>query len=136
MPYDISWLVEDRVMMIHLMGDLTIEALSTMTDESFELVRNSAYKVHAIVDHSAVTSMPNLIRLITDVPRNRHKNQGITINIMPDMKSLNKFMTTSLMQVIGLEQRFATDLDEAKRIIQKIDPDMIYDFPTQAASSK
>jgi len=121
MPYTISWHTENHIMLVELSGIVTQDELTSITDESFGLVQQSTARVHAIVDQSAVESMPKSLKaLSSSMPRNRSENQGITVLIVPDMNRWGKFIASTLMQLVGLEYRVVNSMDEAESLLMSL----------------
>lgn len=121
MPYQISWMVPGQTMLVTLSGQVTEEELRIMTDESYQMVIRASGKVHAIVDQSKVEKMPTTLKTFTrSMTRTRHPNQGITVLVLPGMNPVGKFISTTLMQIIGLEYRMAQNIQEAQDIISRL----------------
>lgn len=118
MPYTISWHTKNHIMLVELSGIVTEDELTAITDESFELVKQSTERVHAIVDQSAVESMPKSLKALNNsMPRNRSEKQGITVLIVPDMNRWGKFIASTLMQLVGLEYRIVNSMEEAESLL-------------------
>ncbi|PJF21133.1 MAG: hypothetical protein CUN56_12645 [Phototrophicales bacterium] len=123
MPYDLSWYIEKRVMMIYLTGHITTEELYEMTDETRVLLEQGEGKVHALVDYSQAESIPrSLSTLVNEIKREKDPKQGITILIMPKTNKMMQFVANIMMQVIGLEFRQVQTMDEALNTLRRVDP--------------
>lgn len=118
MSYTISWHTENYIMLVELSGVITEDELTAIADESFEMVQQSPNRIHAIVDQSAIESMPKSLKVLSNsMPRNRSSNQGITVLIVPDMNRFGKFISSMLMQLVGLEYRMVNSMDEAEELL-------------------
>lgn len=119
MPYTISWHTENQIMLIELKGIITEDELTAITDDTFELIQQTDNRVHAIVDQSAVEKMPKSLKALSNsIPRNRSENQGITVLLVPDMNRWGKFIASTLMQLVGLEYRIVSSMEEAENLLQ------------------
>jgi hypothetical protein len=108
-------------MLIQVIGIVTHEELTAITNESFVLVEQTENRVHAIVDQSALESMPKSLKSLSDsFPRNSRANQGITVLVIPDMNRFGKFIGSVLMQLVGLEYRIVNTMEEAEFLLQSI----------------
>lgn len=120
MPYHISW-YRDNIMLIELEGDVVLEDLQAMSQEGIKLVADAPKRVHAIVDTSKMNSTPLSLRhTMGSVKQERHPNQGFTIMVMPETNAITGFVSSTIMQMLGLEYRLVRSLDEAEKIIQRI----------------
>lgn len=121
MSYRISWHTENQIMLVELSGVVTEDELTAITHESFELLKQTDNRVHAIVDQSAVTAMPKSLKALSNsMPRNRRANQGLTVLLVPDMNRFGKFIASTLMQLIGLEYRIVNSMPEAEDLLIKL----------------
>lgn len=120
MPYKITWHTENHIMLVELIGKVTEDELTAITNESFEMVQQSNNRVHAIVDQSTVESMPKSLQALSNsMPRNRSENQGITVLIVPKMNRFGRFVSSMTLQLIGLEYRIVESIQEAEALLQK-----------------
>lgn len=121
MPYIISWHTHNHIMLVQLIGDVSEDDLTTMTNETFKMVEQSDNRVHAIVDQSAVTTLPKSLKaLSSSMPRNRSDNQGLTVLIVPSMNRVGKFLSSMALQLIGLEYRIVDSIEEAESLLKTI----------------
>jgi len=122
MPFDVSWHTNNQIILIKLIGDVTEEELQLITDKSFDMVQASTMKVHALVDQRDMQSAPRGLKTMTDfIKSNKHPNQGITVLVAPNMNALTKFIVSTMFQVLRLEYRLATNMEDALTIIRKVD---------------
>lgn len=56
-----QWLVEGRLYVFHIWGDLTLEEMKQGSDEAIHYVRSGQPPVHSIIDFRNVTSYPKSI---------------------------------------------------------------------------
>ncbi|HEX2622407.1 MAG TPA: hypothetical protein VHL11_19745, partial [Phototrophicaceae bacterium] len=78
MPYEFSWYVPRRVIYVRIHGDLTVNELTQLKEESRDFASKGDAPVHAIIDTLAMTSMPH------DLP-------GIFRSMMQGERPLNAF---------------------------------------------
>lgn len=121
MPYTISWHTDNRIMLVQLLGDVTEDELTSITNESFEMVQQSDVRVHAIVDQSAIESIPKSLKAMSSsMPRNRSDNQGVTVLVIPDMNRIGRFFGSMVLQLVGLEYRIVDSMNEAEALLKDL----------------
>jgi len=125
MPYNISWSIEQRIMLIEVSGNITLEEFKQMHDESFTYLVQSPHKVHAIADLNQFEAIPTNIRMLFSATnKEKHPNQGMTVLVMPKMSGIIRFVASLIMQTLRLEYRVCENIDDALKILQRIDVDV------------
>lgn len=120
MPHEIQWYIPDRVMVIHLRGSMTIEELSAMADESVTYIKRGPPPVHAIVDQRDLISYPYRLNNLLTINRGKQPESGFTVVVSEN--PVTRFLTNALFQLIRMEMRSCTSMDEAMDILLRIDP--------------
>jgi hypothetical protein len=119
MPYDISWWKQDHVLYIRLYGVITLDDLEQVTQRSIEALRTTPNVVHAITDTLEIETLPNNIAaLMRNMKPQRQPNSGYTIIVSGN--KLVRFIANTLLQVLQMDIRLVTTLDDAKIIVDKL----------------
>lgn len=122
MPYQISWYMEQHIMLIKVTGAMDIEEFTQLHTESFAYVTHSPFKTHAIVDLSQFSTIPSNLRMLTSASNSEKvDNQGMTVMVMPGMPSMIRFLVSIIMQTMRLEYRVCETIDEAVDILRRVD---------------
>lgn len=134
MAYTIDWYVDRRVLEIAISGQISIDEFEQLHQDSFALVEQSSYKVHAIADLSQFDAIPANLKMLTSASNHeKNHNQGMTILVMPKVQSVIRFLITIIMQTLRLEYRICETVEEAIEVLKRVDPDLrqtMEDTPT------
>ena len=118
MPYQITWLIDERVLHFHLEGELNPDMLREMVQESRDMANLGKNPVHAIVDATRAESIPKHIQTVLQEYKNQKpESSGFTVLIATS--SVTRFFAQMLFKLFRLEVRFAADLDDAMSINRK-----------------
>ena len=125
MPYNISWYIKERVILIQINGKIAIDEFEQLHNESFDYVMQSQFKVHAIADLSQFEAIPTNLRMLSSATsKEKNHNQGMTVLVMPKMPSIIRFLASIIMQTLRLEYRVCETTDEAINILQRVDTEL------------
>lgn len=125
MPYNISWYIEKRVILIEINGRIDLEEFEKLHNESFDYVMQSQFKVHAIADLSQFEAIPTNLRMLSSATsQEKNHNQGMTVLVMPKMPGVIRFIASIVMQTLRLEYRMCETVDEAINILKRVDTDL------------
>jgi len=120
MPYQITWLIDERVLYFHIEGELDPDMLREMVQESRDMANRGKNPVHAIVDATRAESIPKHIQTIIQEYKNQ-KPESSGFTVLVATSSLTRFFAQMVFKVFRLEVRFAADLDDAFMILQRVD---------------
>ena len=105
MPYQIGWVVPQRVYMIVSIGEVSTEELKEASDKAIELVRNGNPPVHCIGDTRQLTRIP--FHML------QPKNALNTLKIMQE-PNLGWFLMVTDKRAIALASAFISDISNVK----------------------
>lgn len=124
MPYQIRWLVPNKLLIINTYGELTIDDVANMSQESAVMVEESPeIMVHSITDLYKITSYPyNLMELTKamnklDLQQNK-LGWALMIGISNPML---RFIATTLTQLKNYRFRIMDDVDGCFRFLHEVD---------------
>jgi hypothetical protein len=122
MAYDISWLIENRIIHIIINGDVNSDALNAMTDDVMRLLdENHTPQVHLLINDKQIKVVPKQILKMLNSSRSlRHPRLGWLIIYGTDNK-LFRFLTQMLSRMINLKQRRFLTQEEAITFLQTVD---------------
>ncbi|MEL6148049.1 MAG: hypothetical protein AAFU54_12085 [Chloroflexota bacterium] len=125
MPYNISWHIQDRVMLIEISGNISVQEFEQLHRDSFEYVGQSSYKVHAIADVSDFSAAPANVRmLVSATNEEKDDRQGMTVLVAPNLPKIFGFLASVILQSLRLEYRICDTREEAIEILRRIDTDL------------
>lgn len=120
MPYQISWLLEDRLMLIQLHGKVSIEEIGQCAHESQSRVANGKAPVHAIADLRGIETVPYDPRgLIQEIRYIRTDKSGFTAVIATN--PIVRFLANTALQLTSGQTRFCQDVEEAMAVLKRVD---------------
>lgn len=127
MPYQVQWHTDDLVGMAVVDGsfseDELIEVSTALRDRFLE---GAADTVHLICDATHVTEYPRNVFVIQKASNIylQHPQMGWLVFIGSNNPFV-KFLASTVTQIAGIRFKYAKTLDEAERILKKIDARLI-----------
>jgi hypothetical protein len=116
----VTWLVEDRLLLLNSWGKVNVDELMAMDNKIGAMIENSpAPLVHGIHDHSKAAQIPSPKDLMK-VKSAEHPRVGWLIFIGMDNK-LIKFFLSVAGQAFSLRLRFMDTLEDALTFLQDVD---------------
>jgi hypothetical protein len=120
MPYEVQWLVENRVIYQRLYGHLILEELREAGQRVSEHVLAGTPLVHMVSDFTHVDKFPMNLREVNSMLENPYPERfgwmiGITSN------TLIRFFGTVVPQLQGARIRMFTSPEEALAFLQSMD---------------
>ncbi len=120
MPYRVSWLIEGRVILAELTGNLTREELKPYDQMICQYLDSaSAPQVHYLVDASRVQNLPGPTAL-KDFTFLYHPRMGWTAAV-GIQSPLVRWVGNALSKLFNVRARELTSVDEALKFLQSVD---------------
>lgn len=122
MPYQIRWLVEKRVLMTTLSGNLSTAELHAFIAEITLMVQSGTPLVHHISDSL------NLGKVEMSFAGFRHLSKVINLSkeilwqVDINHNPVNKMLASVASQFFGVHSRTVKSLDEAVDFLRRVDP--------------
>ena len=132
MPYQMSWLVEKRVIYAQLYGYVTQEDLAAYYQMMIDLAEESELLLHTFTDSSGMTGMKMSFRELQNMTFNGIHNLGWAILISPS--KLNRFFASVVTQLSHKRGRQFETLEEGLHFLQEMD-DSLPPIPMPVQSS-
>lgn len=130
MPYQTSWLVEDRVLYVELYGTLSSDDFHAMMSEGRVLVDEGKAPVHIITDFSAVEKTDVGMEEFRKRGRDRSPNLGFPVNVTP--RRTDRLVSSVAARIMGFNTRHFATLEKAIEFLRRMDtslPD--FDIPAR-----
>ncbi|GEM_PF-2404494 len=129
MPIDTSWLLEDRVMLIEMSGDLSLDDMRQGTLYSLDALNKTNHQIHQIIDLSQVKSLPNNIAEFAKIaqPANEHEMMGWVI-VYGVQNKLIKFIATMTGHISKTQLKIVDSQAEAIDVLKRIEVLLADDF--------
>lgn len=122
MPYELSWLVPDHIILLRSFDSLTnTDMRAAVTDIQREM-SSAIAQVHLIVDNRDLHVPPTDIDHLspeTDLP------YTIGYTLLLDRNPVARLVGSVIANALGSPTRSTSDLDEALSFLQAIDPSLI-----------
>jgi hypothetical protein len=120
MAYEISWLVEQRLILITFNGVLTQEDLFALSKDAFDMAEAGTAPVHSISDGTHMTATEVGIGDLKKVMGNRSTKSGWSVTVTPGR--MDRFLASIANQLLGMKSRHFATLQEAIDFLKDIDP--------------
>src|SRR3982751_297543 len=119
MPYQLSWLVEKRVIYTRLYGLVTSAELSAQKEEMEPLIQSSDQLLYIITDGTDTTGTDMGLRDLQKTQFADTPNLGWSVYISP--KKMDRFFASVITQLWKKRSREFATLDEGIRFLQSVD---------------
>ncbi|MCU0499821.1 MAG: hypothetical protein MUF87_20925 [Anaerolineae bacterium] len=124
MPYTVAWFIEDRVLLVQLIGNVTVSELDAMSNETTRYAKQGYSPVHAIADCTRLERMPTSLRLLMQtLNRGKDRDTGITVNV--GASRVTRFMSHVIHTALGLETFSVDTIAEAEQLLLSLDPTLL-----------
>ena len=124
MGYDVSWHVENRILLLKLKGELTSEESLEISDINVQHFDAGVAPVHLIIDISELQKFPTNIRQTSALARYlRHKKLGWVVVV--GTNTLINFMSSLLSQLTGFDYTKRDSIDDAVKFLQRQDETLV-----------
>jgi hypothetical protein len=119
MPYQVTWLVEDRVLYFYLYDILSSDDFHAMMTEGRTLVDSGQAPVHIITDLTDVEKTEVGIDEFRKRGRDRSPNLGFSVNVTP--RRSERLVSSIAARVMGFNTRHFSTLEKAIAFLQRMD---------------
>lgn len=120
--FRVEWLVEGRVIHIHVSGEYTLEIVRQGVDKVKSLLKVGTAPVHVVWDLSGITKVPKNLRELVDEFRDlRYHPKGGWITLVSRSVMLS-FAGQIATVFLGANYRPVTSFDEAVATLIRVDP--------------
>lgn len=120
MPYELSWLLDKRVIHLRAFDILTAQEYETSADELLSMFDDGIAPVHVVVDHLDVDEIKLSPTLVKDlIFPNQHEASGWTILVAAS--KLATFSISMITQLNNVSIRTCDTLEEAMETLQRVD---------------
>lgn len=125
MPFESKWYIENRVSMVHDIGEVTLEEMHATNQIFLEHIRSGQPPVHLLIDTRAMTKMPGtFVPMLKEIEAFRHEpNMGWTI--MVTNNSVMRFFGTLSSNLIKMPFHAVKTYEEANQVLAKVDPSLV-----------
>jgi hypothetical protein len=123
MPFDISWLIDKRVVLMYMYGNVDIEEVKQQTEASRTYRALGVTPVHTIVDSREITKVPMSFDKIRQMMSSNAIPGSWTIILTSN--SVTRFIATLVTQTVGMQYRFMESPDEALAYLYQLDPSLV-----------
>ena len=129
MPVDLSWQQPRRVIYERFYDAITVEELTAIQQQFFQLLRDGDAPVHSIIDLSAVKSYPKSINQVRQALAPDPTGKGGRVVLVVGTNPIIRFMTSMVSQIVFKDAQFTfcSTLDEAFAYLRQIDPTITID---------
>lgn len=129
MAYEISWLIDERLILITFTGVLTREDLYAVSEAAFTMAESGTAPVHSITDGTHLTSVEIGIDDLRKIMENRSYKSGWSVTVTPGR--MERFLASIANQLFRMKSRHFATFEEAIAFLKDIDPTLpeISDLP-------
>ena len=125
MSFDVSWLIESRILFTVYEGDMSVEEFIKANQTKFSFVESSSsIHIHLVADMSNLVSVqPSVSELASTVKVLGHERVDWVIGI--GMSQMNRIMLKMLGYVFRKQTYVATSKADALRFLQSVDKTLL-----------
>lgn len=120
----VQWLEEGVVTLVEYIGNFdndSIKDLNIFVAENF--LAHGQGPVHNIIDAKQLGDFPKNLNVLREGSKHsvEHPNAGWNILVGFNINPVWKFLSSAVSQVLGVKFKQVDTIDEAKRVLQRID---------------
>lgn len=120
MAYLIQWHIPQRVLQIKLSGEVSLQDMVKMIDETHTYVNSGQAPVHILIDATDYANTPVNFQEISKIaPTMGNPNTGWWVLINPG--KMMWFTSTILSKLLGVKIKTSNSLEEALLILERVD---------------
>ncbi|MCI0711186.1 MAG: hypothetical protein L0154_13595 [Chloroflexi bacterium] len=119
MAYEISWLIEKRLILITFIGVLSKEDLYAVSEAAFKMAESGTAPVHSITDGTSLTSIEIGIDDLRKIMENRSYKSGWSVTVTPGR--MERFLASIANQLFRMKSRHFATYEEAITFLQAVD---------------
>jgi hypothetical protein len=132
MPYQISWLLQDRVIYARLEGVQTIEEIRQANSELKTFLVVGKPPIHLLLDSRKLEGVPlNLAELRQSTKNVRNPGVGWVIHLNNVQSPLLDFLADILAKFLEVRYRRVRTVEEAVAFLKQQDPSLVWDTETE-----
>jgi len=128
MPCEIHYLIDHRVILTRLYGDLSREDSEIFNRQNVDLLTRGASQVHIIFDTTQLQHINLNIREMLSLMSFTHEPHLGWVFIVGG-SPMAKFMGTLVLEAGGVNYRFVNTMDDALATLRRFEPDLLFDQP-------
>ncbi|NWF70145.1 MAG: hypothetical protein HXY40_13755 [Chloroflexi bacterium] len=122
MATQLRWLVEKRVILAHMWGNVTVEELREVNTRKLEFLRTGTAPIHDLLDTTGLKQYPVKLRdLESYLGYLREPAMGMLIFVKLDSAAA-RLLAKMLGAVMGVRMGFADSLEEGYAALRQYDP--------------
>jgi len=118
-----TWLIENRVIYLHLIGDVTIEEIEATSTQVLQMFEQSAHQlVHVIHDATDLDNLPTKLKALADVTSTvwNHQKMGWTVAFNVQKPVLG-FLGNMLSKLFRTRYRIVNTRQDALDFLAHVD---------------
>lgn len=129
MPFEHVWLVENRVTLNRMWGDVTLEDLRGSAAQTLARLENSRGIVHEIIDLTQVKTVASQMTEISrfTTPVINHPNMGWIV-VYGMQNKLLRFVASMVGQITRAHTRLVDKRADALKTLMHLDPSLTEDL--------
>ena len=120
MAYTFSWVVPQRILLIELEGEVKVEEMSPLVDETHAHVNSGQAPVHILIDANKLMNRPVNFQQITQLSKSM-SNPATGWWIIMNPGKMVWFTASVLSKLLGVKLKSAESTQEALSILQRVD---------------
>lgn len=120
MPYNIEWLVKERVVRVHVHGNLSLEEAHNAYEELEALTRPYERELHLILEHTGLKKFPLNLNVYNFIITGRPLNRGGWMLIVGTDRQA-RFIARLLSHASGLNSATFDTLEQALSFLAEQD---------------
>jgi hypothetical protein len=121
MPYQVSWLVDKRIIYFQTSGVVSIDEVKAANKQIMVMLGEGTPFMHLITDSSEVEKIQVSLTDLASVFRNMPSSPGLGWSIYVSPKMVDRFLANVTTQMTNSRHREFPTLAEAIAFLQKMD---------------
>lgn len=129
MPFQHTWLIPDKVVLIEMSGDVTLDELKASAMQTLDVLTHASNTIHEIIDQ---THMDSVATNLTDInrftrPVTTHPMMGYII-VCGITHPMLRFIASVVGQLSGTSTHITATYADALTLLAHLDPSIASDL--------
>jgi hypothetical protein len=121
METNVSWYLENRIILVHISGDKTIEDFQQVNEAITQYLEKGVAPVHLLIDVTEMGSIPsNILKVKQAFTYLDHPSIGWSFFI-GHLNAMENLIIAVTTQLSGLDVKTVDTLEEALKILNHVD---------------
>ena len=119
---EMRWYISKRVLLVEHYGNITVETLRDVNAEMTQYLEDGDAPVHVISDSSQMDDFPTNVNQIRKIQWTILNDDRWGWMVAVGVNSMVRFLVAVMSSIFGLRIKTADSIEEAEKILRRVEP--------------